>query len=158
MFLICIQNITLSFISYYIANSALRLLVRMSSIISCIKREIFLFFPHNIFAWSFCQNMIDLAFSAKTFTVVFFISQLNFDFRFLSLVKKGNNCRHLFHLEENKCHPSPCKNSGICTETEDGFDCSCKEGYKGKLCEGISFWSKLFNDLQTDYSDWELFR
>ena len=39
-------------------------------------------------------------------------------------------------LEENKCHPSPCKNGGTCTETEEGFECSCKEGFKGKICEG----------------------
>ena len=38
--------------------------------------------------------------------------------------------------EENKCHPSPCKNGGTCTETEEGFECSCKEGFKGKICEG----------------------
>lgn len=46
-------------------------------------------------------------------------------------------------LEENKCHPSPCKNGGTCTETEEGYECSCKEGYKGKICEGMDIYMQL---------------
>lgn len=49
----------------------------------------------------------------------------------------------IFFIEENKCHPSPCKNGGTCTETEEGYECSCKEGYKGKICEGIIISLKL---------------
>ena len=40
--------------------------------------------------------------------------------------------------DRNKCHPNPCRNGGICTGTNDvdGFECTCREGYKGKSCEG----------------------
>ena len=44
----------------------------------------------------------------------------------------------LFSLqEENKCHPNPCRNGGICTEANGGFICTCMEGYKGTNCEGM---------------------
>ena len=35
----------------------------------------------------------------------------------------------------NKCHPNPCRNYGSCTEVERDFECSCKQGYRGKRCE-----------------------
>lgn len=39
-------------------------------------------------------------------------------------------------LEENKCHPNPCRNGGICTEANGAYICTCMEGYKGMNCEG----------------------
>ena len=50
----------------------------------------------------------------------------------------------LSFLDQNKCHPNPCRNGGICTGTNegDGFECTCREGYKGKSCEG-----KVYNTL-----------
>ena len=40
--------------------------------------------------------------------------------------------------EQNKCHPNPCRNGGSCTGTmeAEGFECTCREGFKGKNCEG----------------------
>ena len=40
--------------------------------------------------------------------------------------------------EISRCHPNPCHNGATCTETEDGFDCQCVMGYKGKNCQGNS--------------------
>ena len=39
-------------------------------------------------------------------------------------------------LEENHCHPNPCRNSGVCTEADGAFVCTCSEGFKGINCEG----------------------
>lgn len=39
-------------------------------------------------------------------------------------------------LEENHCHPNPCRNSGVCTEADGAFVCTCSEGFKGVNCEG----------------------
>lgn len=46
------------------------------------------------------------------------------------------------HTEQNKCHPNPCRNGGTCTGINEGegFECTCREGFKGKNCEG----SQLF--------------
>lgn len=42
------------------------------------------------------------------------------------------------HTEQNKCHPNPCRNGGTCTgiNEAEGFECTCREGFKGKNCEG----------------------
>jgi len=29
----------------------------------------------------------------------------------------------LFSVEENKCHPNPCRNSGVCTMANGGYVC-----------------------------------
>ena len=35
------------------------------------------------------------------------------------------------------CKPNPCQNDGVCKpEGERDFQCACKEGYKGKTCQG----------------------
>ena len=40
---------------------------------------------------------------------------------------------------ENHCRPTnPCEHDGLCVETEDGYKCRCKVGYKGVNCEGKS--------------------
>lgn len=39
-------------------------------------------------------------------------------------------------LEENHCHPNPCRNAGVCTEADGAFVCTCSEGFKGVNCEG----------------------
>lgn len=49
--------------------------------------------------------------------------------------------------EENKCHPNPCRNGGICTEANGAYICTCMEGYKGINCEGIFLFSCLNNNL-----------
>ena len=35
-------------------------------------------------------------------------------------------------LEEAMCKTSPCRNGGSCTELDNGFQCSCLPGYRGK--------------------------
>lgn len=45
----------------------------------------------------------------------------------------------VLNTEQNKCHPNPCRNGGTCTGINEGegFECTCREGYKGKNCEGM---------------------
>ena len=54
-----------------------------------------------------------------------------------------NNLKRILLVfsDRNKCHPNPCRNGGICTGTNDvdGFECTCREGYKGKSCEGRGY-------------------
>ena len=39
--------------------------------------------------------------------------------------------------EEDKCHPNPCHNNGVCTETNGQYVCTCGEGFKGVNCQGM---------------------
>ena len=32
------------------------------------------------------------------------------------------------------CEPNPCLNDGVCTNTEDGFECQCMAGWTGVHC------------------------
>lgn len=41
------------------------------------------------------------------------------------------------HSDELQCENEPCKNGGTCTELDNGFDCTCPKGYRGKTCEGM---------------------
>uniref|UniRef100_A0A915CNT8 EGF-like domain-containing protein n=1 Tax=Ditylenchus dipsaci TaxID=166011 RepID=A0A915CNT8_9BILA len=48
------------------------------------------------------------------------------------------------HLPEQQCTPNPCLNEGKCesigngkSTTSNNFKCTCKEGFKGPLCERI---------------------
>ena len=45
--------------------------------------------------------------------------------------------RNVFLLVQNTCHPNPCKNSGACSESEQGFVCTCVTPYMGPTCEGM---------------------
>ena len=54
------------------------------------------------------------------------------------------------HTEQNKCHPNPCRNGGTCTGINEGegFECTCREGFKGKNCEGSLL---FFNTRKCSY-------
>lgn len=62
------------------------------------------------------------------------------------IIQKNNNeflvmrfAIFVSNTEQNKCHPNPCRNGGTCTGINEGegFECTCREGYKGKNCEGM---------------------
>ena len=54
----------------------------------------------------------------------------------------------LIHTEQNKCHPNPCRNGGTCTGINEGegFECTCREGFKGKNCEGNLIFFRILLD------------
>ena len=39
---------------------------------------------------------------------------------------EGATCQH----RVDNCNPNPCKH-GSCTNTEDGFNCECDDGFEG---------------------------
>ena len=41
------------------------------------------------------------------------------------------------YLFQRPCVPSPCQNGGTCLTTRYGFECKCKTGFLGELCETI---------------------
>ena len=41
------------------------------------------------------------------------------------------------YLVTNPCFANPCKNSGVCQNTDTGYICSCVDGYRGSHCEGM---------------------
>ena len=46
----------------------------------------------------------------------------------------GDTCET--EITVDKCSPNPCKNSGVCSVTTDGFTCDCSNtGYEGDTCE-----------------------
>lgn len=34
-----------------------------------------------------------------------------------------------------ECASNPCQNGAVCSDLENGFQCTCSFGYKGRLCE-----------------------
>lgn len=41
----------------------------------------------------------------------------------------------LHFIDINECLNNPCKNQGTCSNNVGGFTCTCKSGWRGKLCE-----------------------
>ena len=35
----------------------------------------------------------------------------------------------------DECKSNPCKNGGMCNDTENGYTCYCRPGYTGVHCE-----------------------
>lgn len=54
------------------------------------------------------------------------------------VISRSSNLFLFVLIEQNKCHPNPCRNGGTCTGINEGegFECTCREGFKGKNCEG----------------------
>lgn len=43
---------------------------------------------------------------------------------------EGSSCA----VAVNACAASPCRNDGVCTATDSGFTCACKQGFTGATC------------------------
>ena len=60
-------------------------------------------------------------------------------YREKNAVRRKNyyNLLYRFVSEKNPCQPNPCKSSGSCTisDEDEGFQCICSSGNKGKRCE-----------------------
>ena len=41
----------------------------------------------------------------------------------------------IFLPDIDECASSPCENSGICIDEEDGYQCDCPSGFIGTWCE-----------------------
>lgn len=48
-------------------------------------------------------------------------------------------CLNYVFVEVDHCDPNPCFHGGTCQIINGGvgYMCSCPEGYKGQMCEGI---------------------
>ena len=45
-------------------------------------------------------------------------------------------CAHAFMISDiNECASTPCDNGGTCTDSVDGYACTCIAGYTGVHCE-----------------------
>ena len=56
----------------------------------------------------------------------------------LPLLHFPTNLKALYkscYLFQRPCVPSPCQNGGICLTTRYDFECKCKTGFLGELCE-----------------------
>ncbi|XP_044167696.1 uncharacterized protein LOC122947268 [Acropora millepora] len=63
----------------------------------------------------------------------------------------GNQSSHHF-VAKRPCVPSPCQNGGTCLTTRYGFECKCKAGFVGELCETI----KALNSCKAYYDEFQL--
>ena len=56
------------------------------------------------------------------------------DFKWFLMIL--NDC-----LQDSKCSSHPCKYGGTCTAdgSDDGYTCSCREGFFGVQCQVCSF-------------------
>ena len=62
-----------------------------------------------------------------------------------------------FLLLEDKCHPNPCKNGGVCTEANGQYVCTCAEGFKGINCQGlILFCSYIMRTARSEINEWNV--
>ena len=51
----------------------------------------------------------------------------------------------------NECSSSPCENGGSCTDSVNGYTCSCVLSYTGKHCEtGENFYLLLLTLIKTN--------
>ena len=53
-------------------------------------------------------------------------------------------------VEIDECSCNPCQHEGTCTDYINAFQCSCKAGYKGNVCqisESYSFFLEYLNSL-----------
>ena len=46
-----------------------------------------------------------------------------------------NNKFLLLHLDIDDCIGQTCSGNGQCNDLINGFECECKEGFEGNLCE-----------------------
>merc|ERR1711935_303934 len=53
----------------------------------------------------------------------------------ISTITKKMSTTTKSSVEENVCDPDPCKNGGTCSNLNGGFDCKCRDGYKGETCD-----------------------
>ena len=83
-------------------------------------REMIAFVPSYIFRCCLCLSSLFL--QCKPL--------LNFP---INLKAPYKSC----HLFQRPCVPSPCQNGGTCFTTRYGFECKCKIGFVGELCETI---------------------
>jgi hypothetical protein len=42
---------------------------------------------------------------------------------------------YLLFAEIDECSSNPCQHEGTCTDYVNAFQCSCKAGYKGNVCQ-----------------------
>ncbi|XP_074622172.1 uncharacterized protein LOC141880584 isoform X4 [Acropora palmata] len=63
----------------------------------------------------------------------------------------GNQSSHHF-VAKRPCVPSPCQNGGTCLTTRYGFQCKCKTGFVGELCDTI----KALNSCKAYYDEFQL--
>ena len=57
-----------------------------------------------------------------------------FTFNFVCLEFVFDLEKHVISAQHSHCHSNPCVH-GLCTETMDGYSCTCNSGYMGKNCD-----------------------
>lgn len=43
------------------------------------------------------------------------------------------------------CDGNPCQNGGLCTDTGDDFQCSCQNGFSGRICQLGKTFYKIYH-------------
>ena len=53
--------------------------------------------------------------------------------------QNSHNDRLISHADINECVNSPCQNGATCINTQGGYQCKCKPGFRGNQCEQGNF-------------------
>ena len=70
------------------------------------------------------------------FFMYFFLSKyIHFFFTFQAEIQKTNDQVYELKKDINECLTGPCQNYLQCIDLDDGFECKCQPGFKGRKCE-----------------------
>ncbi len=65
-----------------------------------------------------------------------------------------NGVLRLDQIDVDDCQADPCLNGGECSDRVDGFECRCRAGFRGAVCEARQFCPPLAESTPSGSFRW----
>ncbi|XP_060574323.1 coagulation factor XII-like [Ruditapes philippinarum] len=75
----------------------------------------------------------------------------NNDIKYSACLENGH-WSETVNCNEDKCSPNPCENGGTCDNQEDGYYCTCTDGYEGLMCADVTVADHCYVNTIWNYS------